>query len=468
MAEDNIVDFKELKKKIEENTYETEKQFDHADKKLKELNEKHAFIESYGGKPVITNYIYNDAVKQDILEFISPMSFQTIYCNQSMEINNRPKELGTWWLGHADRKTFKTVIFDPGKPREHNNNLNLWEGFKTKPEKKVNAWKHTRKHIWSILSNKEKLKFKYIMRWFAWCVQNPDQRAEVAIIFKGKEGAGKGFIFTQFVHIFGMHGMSIANRELLTGKHNGHFSKVVFLFADEAYYPGDKEVEGVMKQLITEPNIAYRAMYMDPIMGVNRLHIGMATNSDWVIPASSDSRRYFINEVDNKYCKGAISDTHRGLYFSRLWLEMKNGGREAMLYDLLNLKLNGWHPRDDIPKTEELNKQKHLSLGKLQSIVFSILDDGIFPGSKDQRGRYIIMSEVLYKHMDKIDQSAQKFSFNKKWDVIKQLGVTKERTADGMRLIFPDLGEMRAKWNDVYTERSWALKDNWQLVKEMF
>jgi hypothetical protein len=468
MSEDKIVDFKKAREELEKNIISVEKLYDAQIAKLEELNKKHSFIESVGGKPVVTNYIYNDAVKSEIMEYISPINFQTIYCNQSVEIDGKPKELGKWWIGHKDRKTYKTVIFDPSKPREFNDNLNIWEGFKTKPEKKLNSWRYTLRHIYFILCNKDKTKFKYVMRWFAWCVQNPGKRAEVAIIFKGKQGAGKGFIFTQFVHMFGLHGMSIANRELLTGKHNGHFSKIVFLFADEAYYPGDKEVEGVMKQLITEPNIAYRAMYMDPVMGVNRLHIGMATNSDWVIPDTKDSRRYFINEVDNKYAKGSINDLHRNLYFSNLWQEMKHGGREGMLYDLLNMKLNGWHPRDAIPSTEESNRQKHLSLSKLQSVLFSILDDGVFPGLRDNRTRYVATAEEIYKFMDKKDIGAMKFSEVKKSEVIKSIGAEKERYKDGIRWIFPELGDARRKWNEVYTEQKWNLNDTWQVVKTMY
>lgn len=438
------------------------------EKTLKQMNEKHAFINSIGGKPMISYYIYNEAFNKELLEFITPDSFRTIYSNQSIAVDKRPIELGVWWLKNSRRREYQTIIFDPSAPKENKGCLNLWEGFATEPKQKNNGWKCTLRHIYKILCNSDPIKFNYVIKWFAWCIQNPGQRAEVSIIFKGKEGAGKGFIFTQFVHLFGQHGMSIANRELLTGKHNGHFAKIVFLFADEAYYPGDKEVEGVIKQLITEPKIPYRAMYKDAVMGANRLHIGMSTNAKWVIPAGEDTRRYFINEVNNQYAKGQCSNLERDLYFSRLWLEMKHNGREAMLYDLLNMPLAGWHPRNDIPDTAELHEQKRLSLSRLHQSIFTFIDDGMLPGEFDIYHRYVVSAQQLYMYLETIDHANRTQSQNKKSEIIKELGAKREKRVTGVHWIFPPLSEVRQAWNDKFVQHSWDDKEQWQIIKTAY
>lgn len=429
---------------------------------LERMNVKHAFIHSIGGRPAVTSHIYSEVVDREILEFSSPDSIAVRYANESVQVDNRVIELGVWWLKNAERRSYQTVIFDPSKPKEYKNCLNLWEGFSTEPIK--GSWQNTLRHVYRILCNSNSEKFKYTIRWLAWCVQNPAKQAEVCVIFKGKEGAGKGFIFTQFVELFGIHGFTIANRELLTGKHNGHLQKICFLFADEAYYPGDREVEGVLKQLITQPQIAYRSMYKDAVMGANRLHIAMSTNNQWVIPAGDDARRYFINAVDDRYAKGQCSDAARGAYFSSLWREMANGGRAAMFHDLYSMDLHGWHPRDFIPDTEELEAQKFLNLTPLENALFQFLSDGIFPGEL-KNDEFHIESGALADILLKIENRTNRFSMLKKAELYKQLGAIKKRHAARIFWHFPTLAQMRANWDKQFPKGKWDMGERWMIAK---
>ncbi len=52
---------------------------------------------------------------------------------------------------------------------------------------------------------------------------------------------------------------------------------------------------------ITEPYITVERKGIDPKQVINRLHIIMATNEDWVVPAEYDSRRYAVFEVSDKF-----------------------------------------------------------------------------------------------------------------------------------------------------------------------
>lgn len=463
---DNVIKLAKIRKQIEENTEDAEV-YTSKDPYLDRMNEKHAFINSIGGKPMVSSYIYSELFDRDILEFCTPESIMTRYCNEVVPVGKDKIELGRWWIRHAERKEYNTIIFDPSKPREHKGCLNLWEGFSIQPKFKSYGWKLTFRHLYKILCNSDPIKLKYVIKWLAWCVQNPAERAQVSIIFKGKQGAGKGFIFDFFVKIFGQHAMCIANRELLTGKHNGHFQRIVFLFADEAYYPGDKEVEGVMKNLITSPSIALRAMYKDAVMSTNRLHIVQSTNAEWVIPAGDDTRRYFINEVDNKYAKGQINDLTRDLYFSGLYAEMSNGGCEAMLYDLLNMPLYGWNPLIGIPKTEELEKQIRISRNKLQAVLFNIIDEGIFPGTFSNL-EYKINATELYNYMTEIEPLLKNVSTVKKSEEIKKLGIKRHRDGKGINWVFPSLKEIRANWDKIYGMYKWDKQEEWQIVKGMY
>ena len=372
----------------------------------------------------------------------------TQYSNQSVMVGSVPIELGKWWIKNAGRREYDSVMFDPAQEKEAKGCLNLYEGMAIKPEK--GSWKRTLRHIYQILCNCDAEKFKYVVKWFAWCIQNPGARAEVVIIFKGKQGAGKGFIFSQFTKIFGEHGFHISNRTHLTGQFNGYMRTCVFLFADEAYYPGDKEVEGALNQLISEEKIAVRAMHKDLVIGKNCLHIGMATNSEWVIPAAGDARRYFINTVDNKYAKNECEDHIRVEYFTKLWGEMDNGGREAMVYDLKQMNISDFHPRSFVPETEEYRKQTRMGMPKMWQTMRTFLDAGEFPGDLKTNLEYSCSSKSIRKHFDK---------YLPKWDhsvdiklkeILLSLGCIKRRTGTGICWIFPELKEMRGMLQDKF------------------
>lgn len=413
------------------------------DELLKSMNEKHAFIDAYGGKPVVMCNIYSVVDNRYNIEFRSPDSIVTQYSNQSVQVDKQYIDVGRWWIKHSHRRTYETVIFDPTLPQIHNNCYNLYQGLSTKPEK--GSWKNTLKHLYKVLCNGNNEKFKYTIKWLAWCLQNPGLPAEVVIILKGKQGAGKGFIFSQFVKIFGDHGLHISNRKHLTGDFNGHLANCVFLFADEAYYPGDKEVGGALNQLITEKSIATEKKRMDVIKTKNCLHIGMATNEEWVIPATGDARRYYINKVEDSYAFGEKSPSDRKQYFDILWGEMDNGGREALVYDLINMDLGDWHPRFSIPYTEEFKNQAMISITGVAKLLSSFLELGEFPGDADSDYKlFTSTSKGLEDHInDSLRLGANKMTQRMKGLYFNKIGANKVHTRKGTTWEFPTLKECK-------------------------
>jgi len=448
---------------------------------LKYMNTKYAFVHSIGGKPSIMTEIYNEYYNRKIKEFISVESLAVKYANkfakETMGGKTPPSSIAKWWLMHPHRKDYETITFEPNKlPGEYyvtegegkeavtTTYYNMWEGFGVVPTK--GCWKRICKHIYAILCNSDRLKFKYVIRWFAWAVQNPGERAQVAIIFKGKKGSGKGTILQLFVDIFGRHGLVIASREHLTGKHNAHLENLSFLYADEAYHPGDKEVEGILKNLITEPSLTLEPKFKGLKTSRNCLHIAMATNADWVIPATEDERRYFINETDNRFAKGNSEEKDIRAHFTALYSEIKNSGKEAMLFDLLKMDLKGWHPRNEIPETEEMRNQIAMSLPKLKTAIFDMLKEGVFPGDFNSKGEYQISSKAFLEALQVIDPNGAKNFTNKAIaNILKILEVKTHRTNTARYLIFPELGYVRSVWNKNITRHEWPTNEKWTIGK---
>jgi hypothetical protein len=340
----------------------------------------------------------------------------------------------------------------------------MWEGFSVRPTK--GSWRRTQRHIYKILCNSDPHKFKYVYKWLAWSFQNPHRQAEVALVFKGDKGTGKTFMFEQIKRIFGRHGMVISDPNRLTGQYSEHMRALSFLFCDEVYYPGDKKIEGRIKALITNDSIDIEGKFKDAMTMRNRLHIVMATNNDWVVPATKEERRYFIEKINNMYSRSNVSDPVRKKYFDALWGEMDRGGREAMLHSMLNYDLRGWHPRDSVPETRELQEQREMNLNPLLGAMKSILEDGVMPG-EDKHGDWHVPADALYTHLERIDPTCAKFSSVRKASMIKRLGAKKDRIPGVGRAkwIFPQLKEVRRLWDKEICPIAWDSQEKWITIK---
>jgi hypothetical protein len=109
--------------------------------------------------------------------------------------------------------------------------------------------------------------------------------------------------------------------------------------------------------MITEPRLTIERKGIDTFEVRNLLHIIMLAEPGWVIPAGRYERRY---------AAFAVSTVKRGdrPYFRALHDQIKNGGAEAMFWDLRERDLEDWHPRE-IPEAL-LTKSGFAKTAKLQ------------------------------------------------------------------------------------------------------
>jgi hypothetical protein len=66
-------------------------------------------------------------------------------------------------------------------------------------------------------------------------------------------------------------------------------------------------------------------------------------------------------------------------YFEALVDEIKTGGTEAFVADMLATELGDWHPRNDVPETEGLAMQKQESARLELDWLWNILEEGALP-----------------------------------------------------------------------------------------
>jgi hypothetical protein len=157
-----------------------------------------------------------------------------------------------------------------------------------------------------------------------------------------------------------------------------------------------------------------------------------------VVSASGNERRYAVFEVSDKH-----KQDHA--YFRRISDQLDNGGLGAMLHDLLVMDLEGWHPRQDIPQTEALARQKTLTAEPAVTIMADILESGNLPGrhGKPNRAR----ASELYEYMRKRSKILGYWSDKKFAEFMKKMGAKRGRS-NGTVWDFPPLGQARARFHE--------------------
>ena len=337
---------------------------------LRKLNEKHAVIGNLGGKCRVIEEVLDPGLHRAKLTKQSFEDFRNRYLNQYVKSgvdkagNDKMSPVGHWWLAHPQRRQFSCIVFSPRV--EVPDAYNLWRGFAcaAKPGNCALYWAHL---MYNICGNNLE-HYEYLVSWMARAVQFPDSQGETAVVLQGNQGTGKGWMARPFGGLFGRHFMQVSNAQHMVGNFNSHLRDTVVLFADEAFFAGDKRHEGVLKTLITEETLAVEGKGVDVETAPNYTHVIMASNNNWVIPAGAHERRFFVLKVGD----AARQDTD---YFAALEAQMANGGREALLYELLNRDISKFNVRD-VPKTDALREQKLLSLGPEEEWWYRKLCDG--------------------------------------------------------------------------------------------
>lgn len=327
------------------------------DKRLDDMNSKYCVINEEG-KAFVFAFKWDRDRGRHIPVFHRFSDFQNLHMNHSVKVNGKNVPKGKWWLQNPKRRQYEGLIFQPGNNAQViDGKLNLWRGWPYEP--KQGDWSKLREHIWIVVTSKNKELFDYVMNWLAWCCQHPDRPAEVVLVMRGKKGTGKGTLCNCMCKLFGQHANHISSSHHLVGHFNYHLRDCVLLFADEAYFPGDKAAEGALKRLVTDPTLSIEGKGRNVVEVPNLLHIMMASNDDWVVPAGESERRWVILDVNELHLQKAS-------WFGPLYDQLNNGGYGAMLYDLLHRDLGDWHPRR-LPKTNNLSSQQALSLSSFDS-----------------------------------------------------------------------------------------------------
>lgn len=335
-----------------------------------ELNKDH-FVSSIEGRSFIFKETIDHKRRRKLIKYTTE-SFCLLYADAKVKVGTKhqPKSIpkGRAWLTSKHRRQFKGgVVFRPGgecQPDQYN----TWRGFSVEP--KQGDWSLLRAHILDNICQGDTARYSYTIGWLANAVQHPDTPAEVAYVMRGQRGVGKGVLAKNFGRLFGASYGYATSPERIVGHFNAHLETCIVLFADEAFYAGDKRHEAILKGLISDDDMYLERKGIDVVMADNVLHIIMASNSTWVVPAGAYERRFFIHDVGEDHRQDKP-------YFRAIAKQLDNGGLAAFLFDLLRYDLSKFDIHE-MPDTAAMQEQKTHSLSPMDAWLLDALTNGVF------------------------------------------------------------------------------------------
>jgi Bifunctional DNA primase/polymerase, N-terminal/Family of unknown function (DUF5906) len=335
---------------------------------IDELNQRHASV-MLGGKFAVMNEVVDPVFGRHDVTFSSLPDFKARYAHRTVTNphpgNPRDINVAALWHKSPRRQHYDGIVFSPGK--EVPGYYNLYRGFDVDPVQ--GDWSLMQEHIYKVIAGGNQEAGDYILAWMAQLVQQPgEKRPGTSIVLRGKQGTGKGCFVTEFGKVLGSHFLHITNQRQITGRFNNHLKDALLVFVDEGIWAGSKSDEGVLKAMITEDQILVEPKGKDPYSVRNHIRMIVASNNEWVVPAGSWDRRFFVLDVSDKH----MQDRE---YFGSVFQQMGNGGREAMLHDLLQMDLSKVD-LGSFPQTEARLDQIVASMSSVEKFWLDGLYDG--------------------------------------------------------------------------------------------
>lgn len=324
------------------------------------------------------------------VHFLQPDSMKRLYANVLVPVGERKLNGFDAWDRWKKRRQCRGVALFPGSMKVPPGYINLWRGFAVEP--RVGRWNLFDDHLYHVVCAGSDEYYAWLIDWLAHVFQHPEEKPGSAIVLKSEaKGTGKSMVFQFLRHILGVHAMSVAQANHVVGNFNGHLMQNILLGVEEAFWAGNKSAEGVIKNLITEPTITIEQKGIDPISAPNYTRLLINSNESWTVPVGIDERRFLVLEVNNKRAKDPS-------YFDPIFAQMKNGGLEAMLFDLL-----GWDIKSNLrnpPETKALEDEREHSLDGVHKWVCEVARSGCVTDKR--QGTDVMLSEDAPTEVDRL------------------------------------------------------------------
>lgn len=335
---------------------------------------------------------------------LTKAGLRDMFANRTVAYWQSEKKVGqihpaTEFFNDPNRETFLGTQFEPDPAKADPLLFNLWSGFAVSPVK--GDWSLLKGHIRDqIIAGNEsdqhdaEYLFNWVMMRYAHMFQSPGHKIGNAIVYKGEEGTGKTKLTEWLRTAIGAHAHKIAQRKHLVGNFNGGLDARIYVVSEEAFFSGDKEAAGVVKDMITDDKIEVEKKGFETVTRSNYIRPDFVSNEDWVVPTgeNGDARRFCVLHVNN-------NQKQNKAVFKAIDAQMRSGGVEAMAHDLMH-----WNPADhgmdwselrNPPWTPARGEQASHGLSGPRARLKAIVESGVMSGrTADGESFYYSLSDA--------------------------------------------------------------------------
>ena len=292
------------------------------------------------------------------------------------------------WCEWIDRREVRAIGFDP-REKANSDLFNLWNGFNISKEV-ADGYDDTDcepildviKDIWC---QGDEDSYNYVLDYFSHIIQKPHIKTGVLLALRSKQGGGKGIILDKLAQIIGDdHYCQNSNAKFLFGDFNGQLEGKILVNLDEAFWGGDKQMEGVIKNKITEKRQTINKKNKENYVLDDYANYVISTNNMWFCGVTSDDRRHYCLELDNKMAGRSTKENTE--YFKRVL----DAPCEAFAKLLYNRDISNYKPRQ-FKKTKLLQEQVERNWTSPSVWWNEVMKDGGF----DIRGKFVEWNKVL-------------------------------------------------------------------------
>ena len=376
---------------ISEKRNEAKEKSENPWEQIAEFDKTHAVLASGGGVRVVK--FGKDRHGQDHYGFMKKNDAQMYYANRYISIGGEQKRLFDAWLQSSDRTTYSRLAMNPkttSRSFEDNGEkcLNL---FKGSPHKYVKGPERTDIGIFlnfikEVLCLNDQVAYDYLLNWCAHLVQKPWEMPKTAIVMMSpEEGLGKGLFAGAVGRLMPAHYFRFDSLQQVTEKHNEHLQTGIVLFCDEATYGGSKQSEGIIRGLITDPDVTINPKFSAQYSIERFVRLIIASNHDWPAPISRTDRRFFVIKPDPRY-------RNKTSYYKPIG-ELINSkeGMQAWYSFLMDRDIEDFIPKDMPASPGQDLKQKISlkSLGLVEEYMMDCLSMESLPGNSGDQWRDI-------------------------------------------------------------------------------
>lgn len=273
---------------------------------------------------------------------------------------------------------------DPAKAAENPELFNTWTGLPVQGIK--GDWSLLQAHIRDNIvadngGSPEQNEFLYnwLLMWAAHMFQFPGDKKATSIVLVGEQRIGKS-VFVDFLRAALKHlAVKVSRGEQLTGKFNFHLAGRLLIVSEEAAWAGDPTAKGVLKDLVSSDEMQVEMKGVNAFTQSNHARYAFLSNERWVVPIDENGDGFRFG------CFRASSARKNDFeYFGKIKAQMKAGGLEAMVHDLMTFVPEDhglkWDMLWEAPDTLERRKQASQSLTGPAAALLDIIRTGEFHG----------------------------------------------------------------------------------------